>query len=63
MVNSHADLAIPPEMHFLIERRPALGADEFLSMLLSAQTWDDFRLSPATLHEAIGRVVSLRSGG
>lgn len=59
MLDSHPELAIPPETHFLqalIERPPA-HADEFLSVVTGAQTWPDFHLDAAALRARIEAIA------
>ena len=59
MLDSHPDLAIPPETHFLpelIKRRQTIDADDFLATLVNAPVWGDFKLSADQLRRAIEEI-------
>src|SRR5438093_1969503 len=59
MLDAHPDLAIPPETHFIpalagafqdASRRP----QDFLELLHSFHTWQDFGIEVGALREALG---------
>ncbi|MFI5122552.1 MAG: sulfotransferase family protein [Vicinamibacteria bacterium] len=56
MLDSHPQLAIPAETHFvpeLIEReRECDNSAELVEVIIAARTWDDFGLDPERLREA-----------
>ncbi len=58
MLDSHPDMAIPGETHFLppminASARSARGADELATMVIEAERWGDFHLSEEELRERL----------
>lgn len=63
MLDSHPEMAIPPESHFYFEllKRSATGemtAAEFYDFITGFFTWKDFAIDPGVFRAALGRVKS-----
>src|SRR5437870_13279949 len=59
MLDAHPDLAIPPETHFIPAlarafQDPSRRPQDFLELLHSFHTWQDFGIEVGALREALG---------
>lgn len=56
MIDSHPEIAIPPETHFIPALHPQMDREAFLTALLSSSRWNDFHLDRGGFREAVAAV-------